>query len=122
VALGTYTNYSSVENAVDVSLAPGSLRLPGAILSRPSGANLGRRLPPAPFRGLGMMVRPKFPRNVKRGMDSQGINAGAEPTRELLEVVSLPFQAYPQKEAVSREGCPEWQRKCSSSNARRSAQ
>lgn len=52
IVLGIYTNCSSVENAVDVFLAPGALCLPGAILSRPSGANLGRRLPPAPCAGV----------------------------------------------------------------------
>jgi len=106
--LDIHTNYSRVENAVDVSLAPGSLRLAGAILSGPSGANLGRRLPPAPCRRMGMTVRPKFPRDVKRGMDSQGISAGAGPAMELSEAVSLPFKAYPQKEAMLREGCPDW--------------
>ena len=105
--LGIYRNDSSVENAVDVSLAPGKRSEPVTILSRPSGDNPGRRLHPAPCRRVGMTVRPTFSRNVKRGVDSQGINAGAEPATELSEAVSLSFQAYPQKEAVLREGCPD---------------
>jgi hypothetical protein len=38
-----------------------------------------------------MTERQKFPRNVKRDRDSQGINAGAERATELSKAVSIPF-------------------------------
>jgi len=56
-----------------------------AILSRPSGANLGRCIPPAACQGVGGTMLPKFPRNVKRGMDSQGIGAGSKPEGKFFE-------------------------------------
>jgi hypothetical protein len=92
-------NYFCVGNPVAISLASSKQRKAVAILSRPSGANLGS-IAPAACQGMGMATTPKSSCDVKCGMNFQGIDAG-----ELFETAFLPFHAYPQKEAVLHKSC-----------------